>query len=196
MNCNVIKDLIPLYVDECCSEESALIVEEHVENCPECKRLYENMKKPLAGAPATDTYTPKKLGKINLLKASILQSVLFFVSFALITIGVALEAVTHTGTTNGNFSFSLVIPSTGFLLSLANWYFLRLYKSRKVFSNFSFGITLAITACAYIWAIIHYELNFLSALGTFFSKGLILTVLFCALSKILSDVYAKMIGKE
>lgn len=43
MECNVVKDLIPLYIDDCCSEESAKIVKEHMENCCSCKELYENM---------------------------------------------------------------------------------------------------------------------------------------------------------
>ena len=28
MNCNIVKDLIPLYIDGCCSEESEKVVEE------------------------------------------------------------------------------------------------------------------------------------------------------------------------
>ena len=36
MNCNIIKDLLPLYVDSCCCEESAKAIEEHIKNCEEC----------------------------------------------------------------------------------------------------------------------------------------------------------------
>ena len=41
MNCDIIKDLIPLYIDECCSDESSKIVDEHIENCASCKRLMD-----------------------------------------------------------------------------------------------------------------------------------------------------------
>ncbi|MBQ8028037.1 MAG: zf-HC2 domain-containing protein, partial [Clostridia bacterium] len=46
MNCNIVKDLIPLYIDGCCSEESERVVEEHLEDCSECKKLFEEMKEP------------------------------------------------------------------------------------------------------------------------------------------------------
>lgn len=41
--CEVIQDLLPLYIDSICSEESRHMVSEHLEGCAECKRLYENM---------------------------------------------------------------------------------------------------------------------------------------------------------
>ncbi len=118
MDCNVIRDLIPLYIDDCCSKESANIVKEHIDRCPQCKELYENMKTSSDIAPTASV--PATLSKINDWRASVLQSVLLFVSFAIITIGVALEAATPSGLMNGYWAVSLVIPATGFLLSLAN----------------------------------------------------------------------------
>lgn len=44
MNCNVIKDLLPSYVDEICSPESRTLVEEHLTECEGCKKLYERTK--------------------------------------------------------------------------------------------------------------------------------------------------------
>lgn len=43
IQCEVIQDLLPLYIDNICSEESRHMVSEHLESCDECKRLYENM---------------------------------------------------------------------------------------------------------------------------------------------------------
>ena len=37
MKCNVIKDLLPSYVDGICSEDTIEIVEEHLHSCKECK---------------------------------------------------------------------------------------------------------------------------------------------------------------
>lgn len=209
MDCNVIKDLIPLYIDDCCSKESANIVKEHIDRCPQCKELYENMKTSSDIAPTASV--PATLSKINDWRASVLQSVLLFVSFAIITIGVALEAATPSGLMNGYWAVSLVIPATGFLLSLANWYFVRFYKSRKSFSNCSLLVTLGITVCAYIWAGFHYEfsisdfaelLHRISLTDLFemivglFGIGILLTAVCCVLSKILSNKYAEMLGKK
>lgn len=41
--CNLIKDLLPLYHDEVCSEESKQAVEEHFEECQECQEYYKKM---------------------------------------------------------------------------------------------------------------------------------------------------------
>ena len=45
--CEVIQDLLPLYIDNICSDESRRMVSEHLESCDECKKLYENMSKPV-----------------------------------------------------------------------------------------------------------------------------------------------------
>jgi len=209
MNCEVIKDLIPLYIDGCCSEESRKIVEEHIGSCKKCQQLFDDMSAAPDIIPVCEA--PQKLNKINDWKASVLQSVLLFISFALITVGVAIEANTPLGLTNGLCALNLVVPVTGFMLSLTNWYFIRIYKSRKVFSNCSLFITLGITLCAYIWSFAHYELNlsdlfseidFIGFLDVmqgilfFYGIGFLLTLVFCVLSKILSAQYAKMLGKD
>ncbi len=209
MNCNIIKDLIPLYIDDCCSDESKTIIEEHIKNCDDCKKLFTEMK----SLPniTTTSESPKTFSKINDWKASVLQSVLFFISFILITVGVALEAKTPSGIMNGFWASNLVIPSTGFMLSLANWYFIRVYKNKKSFSKASFLTTLVITLCAYVWSGFHYGINLfdlfygnnvsesleiLHALSLLNGIGIILTIIFCILSKILSSRYADMLGKE
>ncbi len=37
MSCDVIRDLLPLYYDNVCSKDSSKLIEEHIENCQECK---------------------------------------------------------------------------------------------------------------------------------------------------------------
>lgn len=43
--CGVIRDLLPLYTEDLCSEESKALVESHIINCPDCRRAKESMKK-------------------------------------------------------------------------------------------------------------------------------------------------------
>lgn len=209
MNCDIVKDLIPLYIDGCCSKESEKAVQEHIRDCDDCKKLFEDMKSP--SDIITVSESPKTFSKLNDWKASVLQSVLLFFSFALIAIGVALEARTPSGIGNGFWALNLVIPATGFMLSFVNWYFVRVYKNRKIFSNYSFIATLGVTLGAYIWSGFHYEMNLIDLFsGNNFAEilevlhallllngiGILLTAVFCTLSKILSNQYAKMLGKE
>ncbi len=37
MDCDVIRDLLPLYADEACSEKSRALVNEHLLDCSECR---------------------------------------------------------------------------------------------------------------------------------------------------------------
>jgi len=200
MNCNIIKDLLPLYVDGCCCEESAKAIEEHIKNCEECRKYLESIKKPIEMKATVST--PMKAVKISEWKASVLQSVLLFLAFAGITAGVTLEAATPSGGGNGFWAVTLIVPLTGFLLSLANWYFVRFYKSKKLFSVCSMFATLGVSVGGYIWSVLHYRADFSESLtdvrsfASLFGFGVLITVLLCVLSKSLSSRYATVIGKE
>lgn len=42
--CNLIQDLLPLYLDGVCSEESKTVVEQHLIKCPNCSKYYSAMR--------------------------------------------------------------------------------------------------------------------------------------------------------
>jgi len=43
INCKIVQDLLPLYHDGVCSEESQKLVEEHLSQCENCKRMLAEM---------------------------------------------------------------------------------------------------------------------------------------------------------
>lgn len=45
INCSLIKDLLPLYIDDLCSNESTEIIKNHLEVCEECNKEYAQLKK-------------------------------------------------------------------------------------------------------------------------------------------------------
>ncbi len=47
ISCNVIKDLLPLYVDDVVSDDTKELVEEHISNCEGCREEAESMGKTL-----------------------------------------------------------------------------------------------------------------------------------------------------
>ncbi len=206
MDCNIIKDLIPLYIDGCCSDETSAEVRKHIAECKDCKAVFDGMNSELTGE--ITVYENKKHSRINDWKASVLQSVLFLVSFLAITVGVAVEAGTPLGLVNSLAAFNAVVPSTAFMISLVNWYFVKLYKNRKVFSWCSAVTTLVISVGASLWTAWHYEINVIEIftdttlidmvehISFFYGFGIVLTFILVILSKVLSNVYAKMLGKE
>ena len=44
MECEVIRDLLPLYADDACSENSRSLVEEHLHECGACREMLEHIK--------------------------------------------------------------------------------------------------------------------------------------------------------
>ena len=118
-----------------------------------------------------------------------------FLSFAVMTLGVILEGNTPTGNTNGLWAVALIIPATAYLLSLGNWFFVRVYKNRKLFSIGSGISTLILLLLGYLWAWNHYDSAIVqtSSLVWF---GIGLGLVFCILSKILSNQYALLLGRE
>lgn len=214
MNCEIIKDLIPLYIDKCCSEESVKEIEKHLPECTDCQNIYTEMKSELLSKNTVSADLPVKIKQINYLKASLLLSALLFVSFAFITLGVYLEASTPSGWTNSNYAFSLAVPFAGFMLSLVSWHFIRFYKSKKVFSKYSCIITILIIILLGLWTGFHYDFSIFEFIKMMFDAGLrdtaeaalflivsyiaglIITPVLCLVSYLLSAKYADYLGKE
>lgn len=44
-NCEIIRDILPLYIDDACSDESRFFIEGHIKECEECKELLKLMQK-------------------------------------------------------------------------------------------------------------------------------------------------------
>lgn len=43
LSCKVIEDMLPMYYDGVCSDESATLVEEHLKECPRCSRVLADL---------------------------------------------------------------------------------------------------------------------------------------------------------
>lgn len=66
ISCEVTKDLIPLYIDQVCSEHSKKLVEQHIEDCDECRSILTLIKEELGHQtiqPLTDEKNDSKIIK-------------------------------------------------------------------------------------------------------------------------------------
>ena len=50
MKCEVVRDLLPMYIDDLCSEETCQEMKGHMEQCPECKRKLKEISIPVEAA--------------------------------------------------------------------------------------------------------------------------------------------------
>ena len=46
-NCKIVQDLLPNYIDGLTNEETNVFIENHLKECSECKKTFENMKQEL-----------------------------------------------------------------------------------------------------------------------------------------------------
>lgn len=44
LDCDIIRDLLPSYVDKLTSEKSNIVIREHLANCAECKQILSQME--------------------------------------------------------------------------------------------------------------------------------------------------------
>ena len=85
LDCDVIGDLMPLYVEELASEKSCELVEEHVKECAYCKSKLEAMKEP--EEKMEHTVEPlKELRRKMKMHNRFLVSLTVLVTFSILTI--------------------------------------------------------------------------------------------------------------
>ena len=65
LSCKIIEDMLPMYYDGICSEESAALIEEHVKNCPHCSHILSALRSDIAvsEAPVDDMKPLKEIQK-------------------------------------------------------------------------------------------------------------------------------------
>ncbi len=89
VSCQVISDLLPLSVEGLASPASAALIEEHLEECPDCQRLRAELEAPLP-APAEGAHLPLKRLRRALWRKkalAVLSSVFFTLALAVTAVG-------------------------------------------------------------------------------------------------------------
>ena len=62
-NCKVIKDLLPSYIDHVTSEETNKFIEEHLKECKECKKYFDEMNSEVEKEKIKDIEMVKEIKK-------------------------------------------------------------------------------------------------------------------------------------
>ena len=64
--CNVVKDLMPLYADDLLSPDSQEFIEDHASRCPKCRRLWAHRDREFPDIQAKDPVSEKQIIKKSL----------------------------------------------------------------------------------------------------------------------------------
>lgn len=65
MKCEIIQDLLPSYIENLTSEESNKEIKNHLSDCEECKKVYQEMTAEVGGIPKADTDGAKLFKKVK-----------------------------------------------------------------------------------------------------------------------------------
>ncbi|KYG34410.1 zf-HC2 domain-containing protein [Alkalihalobacillus trypoxylicola] len=107
VKCEIIKDVLPLFIDGVVSLETKSMVENHLLNCEKCKQEYEEMSKEVVIPPNTDNSMLKQF-KENSRK----KKIKFALAASLITAMVFMSVYWFV------FNFERVIPYSNSLFSI------------------------------------------------------------------------------
>lgn len=68
LSCEIIQDLLPLYVDNACSPDSRKAVEAHLNQCPACNRNLQAIQRPDITAGSTAEPEPDPVVRERVMK--------------------------------------------------------------------------------------------------------------------------------
>ena len=143
ISCNIIKDILPLYVEDLASEETRKIVEDHMDECNDCKNELEEMKS--SNIPLMDTDT-RPLEKIrSKMRRKKLQTIIFTTMIILLVAIIMMAFLTAPEYINDASSVSIVENSDGTVVA---------YFDERVtgFDINKYGSEYSITSYDSIWS--------------------------------------------
>lgn len=95
-SCDIIQDLLPLYCDDACGDGSRRLVEEHLQECPACREIYELMR---AALPAKTAHTQRQAAAqaAEIWKKSVHKAVrrAYLITLAVIVVLIAAVCLHH-----------------------------------------------------------------------------------------------------
>ncbi|MBQ8823526.1 MAG: zf-HC2 domain-containing protein [Lachnospiraceae bacterium] len=113
-DCNIVKDLLPLYIEELCSEDSKEYVEKHLKNCGECKESFEYLK---YSELCVETVEKQEVNAFKKLERYISGKILisYFLLLAVIVVGTVVLLCTTAYTSVGFYYvlMPVVMVATG-----------------------------------------------------------------------------------
>ena len=140
LDCNIVKDLLPSYIEKLTSNESNIAIEEHIKECTSCSEEIKAMESSMAATPApTDEIdylkkikrkiTVSKMVGFGTLSLVLIVGLVFFVRFCIVGSPVDLrelttsydsitDTVTISGSVNGYVSRVSVEESKKFVNTL------------------------------------------------------------------------------
>ena len=89
--CDIVKDLMPLYIDDLLSENSKKFVEDHINNCESCKNYYDKLSSEIK-IPVSKEARFSDLRPIEYLKSNLSKKIIKKVLAIVLVVGLCVGA--------------------------------------------------------------------------------------------------------
>ena len=117
ISCDVIRDLLPLYVDDVCSETSKRLVVEHVKNCENCRKILESLRVDISSAQPDIAPTDGKAPRNPFLKVKRKQRISVAVA---VVVTILFMTILWMLIDNVGFLHQLVFENSSYSVSIDN----------------------------------------------------------------------------
>ena len=92
ISCKIAEDLLPLYLDNSCSEDSQAALEEHLKDCPSCRMKLNRMQSDITDGIHPEQSTPKlescaKKVRLHRVRAAVFVAFISILSSAVLALG-------------------------------------------------------------------------------------------------------------
>ncbi len=170
IDCDIIKDLLPLYIDNMTSSNSNQCIEEHLKSCDACKKVYEEMGQTISVEKAPELQNFKKF----LYKTKIMYIIIALLAVGIISIGICLIV---NFAVEKRLSWSL-IAGGGIIFSYVTGYVFLMSKKNKLVKSL-----LCISLCIIpLLSIIQFTLYNIMGLGFLWLWSIAIPITFLWLS--------------
>lgn len=114
-NCKLVKDLLPSYIDNVTSKETKEFVEEHLKDCKDCKKHFDEMNSELDKEKVKDIETVKEIKKykrkIFTLKFLVVAAIIIIVGTVIGNLGykyyIVKNSIEHSFINEGFFNYRI-----------------------------------------------------------------------------------------
>ncbi len=105
--CKIVQDLLPTYIENLTSDETAIFIKEHIDSCEDCKKVYEDMKEDIENKNIEDTEIINEIKKyktrVTLIKSIFILIILLIVFSIIGTISYRFYVVKKAYVRNTNY---------------------------------------------------------------------------------------------
>ena len=117
VKCDVIQDLLPLYIDDVASEGSRVEVDEHIKTCSNCREVLSKMQ--AGGNPIRLSVDKAEIGAFKIMKQKLLRKNLLIACASVVATSIVYGLV-YLSITDGGGWTTITLITTSFLFIISS----------------------------------------------------------------------------